>query len=45
MESTYSFNASIIMMIFEKYNPNEPVEYELKILDNEDYNKSESPMS
>lgn len=43
MESTYSFNAVYDVNDHrKKYNPNDLVEYELKILDNEDYNKFES---
>jgi len=43
MESTYSFYAVYDVNDHrKKYNPNDPVEYELKIIDNEDYSKFES---
>jgi hypothetical protein len=43
MESTYSFSAVYDKNeLRKKFNPNEPLEYELKIIDNEDYNKFES---
>ena len=43
MESTYSFSAVYDKNELRKrFNPNEPLEYELKIIDNEDYNTFES---